>query len=31
MVYINENEFNSGIDELFDKMMSVLRQRGFDS
>ncbi|MBR6983964.1 MAG: hypothetical protein IKH75_10660 [Ruminococcus sp.] len=29
MVIINENELNSGVDELFDKMISVLRQRGF--
>ena len=29
MVSINENELNSGVDELFDKMISVLRQRGF--
>ena len=28
MVSINENELNSGADELFDKMISVLRQRG---
>ena len=29
MVSINENELNSGADELFDKMISALRQRGF--
>lgn len=29
MVSINENELNSGDDELFDKMISVLHQRGF--
>ena len=29
MVSINENELNNGVDELFDKMISVLRQRGF--
>lgn len=29
MVSINENELNNGDDELFDKMISVLRQRGF--
>ena len=29
MVSINENELNSGVDEFFDKMISVLRQRGF--
>ena len=29
MVSINENELNSGVDELFDKMISVLHQRGF--
>ena len=29
MVSINENELNSGVDELFDKMISVLRQHGF--
>lgn len=26
---INENELHSGVDELYDKMISVLRQRGF--
>ncbi len=29
MVSINENELNNGDDELFDKMISVLRHRGF--
>lgn len=29
MVSINENELNNGDDELFDKMISVLRRRGF--
>ena len=29
MVSINENELNNDDDELFDKMISVLRQRGF--
>lgn len=29
MVSINENELNNGDDELFDKMISVLRRRDF--
>lgn len=30
MIHINENDdFNSELGELFDKMISVLRQRGF--
>lgn len=30
MIHINENDdYNSGLGELFDKMVSVLRRRGF--
>lgn len=30
MIHINENDnYNSGLGELFDKMVSVLRHRGF--